>query len=161
MRVSGLIFVRTGCYVTLGLLFGMLAFARTSAHKRRTGRSPWHIHPLVWGIVSVFVTFLVTLLSIVYVAIFGTLVSVIACSTISQPSREPSATAGSRYRAVPGCSPVPELGPEVGPGQQSPPVTALKAWLPDPTGRHELRYFDGSGWTEHVADAGVISVDRS
>ena len=62
MRVSGLIFVRTGCYVTLGLLFGMLAFARTSAHKRRTGRSPWHIHPLVWGIVSVFVTFLVTLL---------------------------------------------------------------------------------------------------
>ena len=111
MRVSGLIFVRTGCYVTLGLLFGMLAFARTSAHKRRTGRSPWHIHPLVWGIVSVFVTFLVTLLSIVYVAIFGTLVSVIACSTISQPSREPSATAGSRYRRARVLT-----GPRIGPG---------------------------------------------
>jgi hypothetical protein len=40
-------------------------------------------------------------------------------------------------------------------------VTALRAWLADPTGRHELRYFDGSGWIEHVADAGVISVDRS
>jgi hypothetical protein len=161
MRESGLILVRTGCYVTLGVLFGMLAFARTNAHKRRTGRSPWHIHPLVWGVASVFVTFLVTLLSIVYVAIFGTLVSVIACSTISQPSREPGATAGSGYRAVPGRSPVREWDPAVGSVQQSPPVTALKAWLPDPTGRHELRYFDGSGFTEHVADAGVISVDRS
>ena len=160
MRESGLILVRTGCYVTLGVLFGMLAFARTNAHKRRTGRSPWHIHPLVWGVASVFATFLVTLLSIVYVAIFGTLVSIIACSTISQPSREPSATAGSGHRVEPGCSQVSEMGPAVGSGQQSPPATALKAWLPDPTGRHELRYFDGSGWTEHVANAGVISVDR-
>jgi uncharacterized protein (AIM24 family) len=30
-------------------------------------------------------------------------------------------------------------------------------WHPDPTGRHELRYFDGSQWTEHVVDAGVQS----
>ena len=37
---------------------------------------------------------------------------------------------------------------------------ALTAWLPDPTGRNELRYFDGSGWTEHVANAGVISEDQ-
>lgn len=31
------------------------------------------------------------------------------------------------------------------------------AWHPDPTGRHELRYWDGSQWTEHVADQGVQS----
>jgi len=32
------------------------------------------------------------------------------------------------------------------------------AWHPDPTGRHELRYWDGTQWTEHVSDGGVQSV---
>lgn len=30
-------------------------------------------------------------------------------------------------------------------------------WHPDPTGRHELRYWDGSQWTEHVSDQGKTS----
>ncbi len=33
------------------------------------------------------------------------------------------------------------------------------SWQPDPTGRHEHRYWDGSGWTDHVADGGVASTD--
>jgi uncharacterized protein (AIM24 family) len=32
------------------------------------------------------------------------------------------------------------------------------AWHPDPTGRHELRYWDGNQWTEHVSDGGIQSV---
>jgi uncharacterized protein YxjI len=32
-------------------------------------------------------------------------------------------------------------------------------WLPDPTKRHQYRYWDGSAWTEHVADNGVQSTD--
>lgn len=32
-------------------------------------------------------------------------------------------------------------------------------WLPDPTRRHELRYWSGDTWTEHVADEGVQAVD--
>ena len=32
------------------------------------------------------------------------------------------------------------------------------AWHPDPTGRHELRYWDGTQWSEHVSDGGVQSV---
>jgi uncharacterized RDD family membrane protein YckC len=32
-------------------------------------------------------------------------------------------------------------------------------WYPDPTGRHQHRYWDGSRWTEHVADAGVTGFD--
>lgn len=32
-------------------------------------------------------------------------------------------------------------------------------WYPDPTGRHEYRYWDGSAWTDHVADAGEASTD--
>lgn len=32
-------------------------------------------------------------------------------------------------------------------------------WLPDPTGRHEYRYWDGSRWTDDVSDQGTISSD--
>ncbi len=33
-------------------------------------------------------------------------------------------------------------------------------WYPDPYGRHELRYFDGTQWTEHVASHGRQSTDQ-
>ena len=32
-------------------------------------------------------------------------------------------------------------------------------WYPDPTGRHEVRYFDGTTWTEHVANNGLSALD--
>ncbi|MGD0942704.1 MAG: DUF2510 domain-containing protein [Acidimicrobiales bacterium] len=160
MRMTGLIFVRASLYLTLGLVFGMLAFMRTNAYKRRTGNSPWHIHPLVWGGVSVFVAFFVTLLSIVFVAIFGTLLSIVAWSPRLQPGRERGVTEVAEYKAgVPGYSPAAQLGPVPRSAQPPPAATALTAWLSDPTGRNELRYFDGSGWTEHVANGRVISVD--
>jgi hypothetical protein len=38
-------------------------------------------------------------------------------------------------------------------------VSIPPAWHPDPTGRHDHRWWDGTRWTEHVADAGVASVD--
>jgi hypothetical protein len=33
------------------------------------------------------------------------------------------------------------------------------SWLPDPSGGHELRYWSGSAWTEHVSDQGTASVE--
>jgi hypothetical protein len=32
-------------------------------------------------------------------------------------------------------------------------------WSPDPSGRHQHRYWDGVRWTEHVANDGVVSQD--
>ncbi|HUF98376.1 MAG TPA: phospholipid scramblase-related protein [Ilumatobacter sp.] len=32
-------------------------------------------------------------------------------------------------------------------------------WYPDPRGRHELRYFDGTAWTDHVSDNGITGDD--
>ncbi len=32
-------------------------------------------------------------------------------------------------------------------------------WYPDPTGRHQVRYWDGAVWTDHVADNGAQTVD--
>ena len=32
-------------------------------------------------------------------------------------------------------------------------------WYPDPMGRHQLRYWDGANWTEHVSSNGVQGTD--
>ncbi|WP_088318369.1 DUF2510 domain-containing protein [Kineosporia sp. R_H_3] len=32
-------------------------------------------------------------------------------------------------------------------------------WAADPYGRHEMRYWDGGGWTAHVSDRGVTGLD--
>lgn len=36
---------------------------------------------------------------------------------------------------------------------------AAEGWRPDPTTRHELRYWNGAAWTEDVSDAGATGVD--
>ena len=38
-------------------------------------------------------------------------------------------------------------------------TTTPPDWYPDPGGVHELRYFDGTQWTDHVSNHGVTSVD--
>jgi uncharacterized protein YxjI len=38
-------------------------------------------------------------------------------------------------------------------------VTTPANWYPDPTGRHQLRYWDGAAWTDHVATNGAQSND--
>jgi hypothetical protein len=40
------------------------------------------------------------------------------------------------------------------------PQDASVAWHPDPTERHELRWYDGSAWTANVSDQGVVSTDE-
>lgn len=40
-------------------------------------------------------------------------------------------------------------------------VSDPPGWQPDPWQRHGLRFFDGRLWTEHVADAGVASIDST
>jgi hypothetical protein len=36
---------------------------------------------------------------------------------------------------------------------------AEASWLPDPLGVHELRYWNGTTWSEHVSDQGATSID--
>ena len=39
------------------------------------------------------------------------------------------------------------------------PGTVPAAWFEDPMGRHQYRYWDGTGWTDTVADNGQQAVD--
>jgi hypothetical protein len=38
-------------------------------------------------------------------------------------------------------------------------MSIAAGWLADPSGGHELRYWDGSAWSEQVSDGGVTAVD--
>jgi hypothetical protein len=39
------------------------------------------------------------------------------------------------------------------------PAVSPPGWVADPYGRHELRYWDGDEWTEHVSDGGLVATD--
>jgi len=39
------------------------------------------------------------------------------------------------------------------------PAADIGRWETDPSGRYELRWWDGTSWTEHVAQAGQPHVD--
>ena len=41
----------------------------------------------------------------------------------------------------------------------SDPSTQGAGWHPDPSGQHELRYWDGETWTDHVSDEGQQATD--
>ena len=66
------------------------------------------------------------------------------------PSYEPAAAATPAAAAAPAAAHTPEPA-------AAPAVPA--GWYADPAGRFELRYWDGSTWTEHVSRAGQQFTD--
>jgi putative membrane protein len=48
------------------------------------------------------------------------------------------------------------------PIERSPDLGAAvpSGWYPDPSGRHQQRYWSAGAWTEHVSNDGVTTVDR-
>jgi len=45
------------------------------------------------------------------------------------------------------------------PAREPAPPLPPQGWFPDPTHRHEMRYWNGTSWTEHVADRGTEAID--
>ncbi len=61
---------------------------------------------------------------------------------------------------IPQAAPVPHAAAAPAPqASQAAPAAAPGAWHPDPTGRHQQRYWDGARWSEHVSDDGHTSTD--
>jgi len=68
---------------------------------------------------------------------------------------EPAATAAPATQTM-----APISTPSYQPAQQVAATPAVPAgWYADPAGRFDLRYWDGSAWTEHVSRAGQQFTD--
>jgi hypothetical protein len=70
-------------------------------------------------------------------------------------SQQTATTSPGQDEPSPGTSPIPSapaaVAPSapVGPAPLPPPM-----WAADPSGRHQMRYWDGSAWTDYVSDDG-------
>ncbi len=65
------------------------------------------------------------------------------------PSGAPVATSAAPPAAAPAAATPPAGGAA---GADAPPPGGKADWYPDPRGQKRLRYFDGTSWTDHVAD---------
>jgi hypothetical protein len=75
-----------------------------------------------------------------------------AKAEITADMSEQKSTGATPKQASHAPAPAPTLSPP-------PPPPTPAQWAKDPGGRHELRWWDGTRWTEHVANAGVTSID--
>lgn len=123
--------------LVLSLLVGFLAaFLGYGAAKRfetRAGVAAWRLPAGVWA----FIFFLSWLI--------GLVLFLIARSTTHRRDRSGRGRQQDDDR--------PHYG--IGPIEPAP----MAGWYPDPSGRHELRYWDGKGWTSHVRDGAAQGTD--
>ena len=186
MGTTGLTFLPSGWYLVFSLVLGALVYRNTRAFRARSGVNPWGIHPAAWGLVTV------------CLVLVGTVLSLVAMRTTTIRDRRQPGLGQLRGRdpttgASPGPGdPVPAIeaptgtrprgwrqhpaNPDFGdlptapayPGPPSPAATATSgspgpppgpSWHPDPSSRHQWRYWDGESWTEHVSDAGSPGQD--
>jgi len=79
-----------------------------------------------------------------------------------QPEPQPAPQA---WHPQPEAQPPAWVQPQVSPPASSPEAATVTAmtqpanWYADPTGRNELRYWDGIQWTAHVSSRGVTATD--
>lgn len=85
---------------------------------------------------------------------------------VEEPAGWGAAPAAAAAAAAPAAAPAPAPAPAPGgaaPAAATPAAAAAPAippdWYADPSGRFELRYWNGSAWTEHVARAGQQYTD--
>lgn len=81
---------------------------------------------------------------------------------VEEAAAEPTVADLAAQVSEPEAAPEPETTPEPEPVAEAAPAveSAVPAgWYADPSGRFELRYWDGNAWTEHVSRAGQQFTD--
>jgi Protein of unknown function (DUF2510) len=92
---------------------------------------------------------------------------IIAAGAAADPTPEPTPEPEPVVDPMPTTVYTPDPTPDPTPAATPEPVAAVAAaapavpagWYADPSGRFELRYWDGAAWTEHVARGGQQFTD--
>lgn len=172
--LTGLLFYRSSpLYLAFGVIIGLLNYRSTERFRRVTGKSPWGIHPIVWGLASVLVSLFVTVLAFIAMSTSnrrrmqngGAYGAGNGAGPQSNPfARYPSRPPQSPTRQPPGPHKFPQpqsSAPDPAISGQPVPATlsAPPGWQADPSGKYDFRYWDGDDWTEFVSQGGVTSSD--
>ncbi len=150
--------------MTGGEIFLLVLFAfgghRYSARTGMTrGTTPWHLPSVIWGLICL------------GLGPFGLLLEFVAVRTtkpVSMPvpvghgapgggSAPPSPWSAGAQPALEETATAMPFG--IAAADDGSGKSALFGWYPDPTGRHERRYWDGKGWTALVEDQRVTAND--
>lgn len=157
----GLVESSTLYWVTLfvSALGARAIYVASIRYRLRFGVTPWRLPSWAWS-----------LLVFLFLPI-GVVIFLIARAT-TRPRSAPQSLAGPALRGgigAPGGWPgsttpgstTPASADNYGLGGSHPPPERLPpaGWYADPAGRHELRYWDGKGWSADVSDGGARSLD--
>jgi hypothetical protein len=140
----------TTLLISLLCAFGGYRFSVRSALLR--GSTPWRMPSIVWGIICL-------------TGPLGLLIELVAVRTTKAPPipanignviGETAWSSATSYAI--GDTPVVTDSGHAAANDGS-GKTALFGWYPDPSGRHERRYWDGKGWTSLIEDNLVTAED--
>lgn len=165
--------------LVLAVVFAWLGYRMSVRHRAVRGVTPWRLPSAIWALICLVLQFIGIAIEILAElttrpplpsprtpGAAGAGIS--AASDVpdySLPYPRPAAPAGpatpadaGATEAVPAARDAVRIGPPPPPSDQEgrPP---LFGWYPDPSGRHELRYFDGRHWADLVVDGGEHSND--
>jgi Protein of unknown function (DUF2510) len=156
-------FIRTSpLFLVFGLFIGFMNYRNTERFRRITGKSPWGIHPLVWGLTSVFISLFVTLLAFIAMSTSQKRRMRQGQGSVFGGGGAPGPSGGypGRYPGQQLPLPQPTEHPSIATTQTAPPaLSAPPSWLADPSERFDFRYWNGEEWTEFVSKGGVTSND--
>lgn len=149
--------------LVFALVFSLLGYRMSVRHRVARGVTPWRLPSAVWALICLVLQFV------------GIALEILAELTTrpAMPATPPSTDQITAYPyayapPAPAAPDVQTLGAEVAVEDEEeavgPPLgadgrPASFGWYEDPVGRHEMRYFDGRGWTELVGDAGQAGTD--
>jgi hypothetical protein len=122
-------------FVFLALIYAMFAaftYRSSERFSKSRGSTPWRMPSMFWS-------FVVVMLG----PFIGGLLFLLARVTTDRRLARAGTGAVGGYPA----------------GQIPVVASPVAGWYPDPSTRHELRYWDGRGWSEHVMDGGSRTVD--
>jgi hypothetical protein len=161
--------------LVLSLVWAWFGYRLSEADRRTLGRTPWGLPSAIWALFW----FISLILGLVLYLIAhangvrraqqlrsGMAGSAMAVGAPSVAQRFPVYPQPANSTATPEEPPIEDAAPGAegstgSGGSATAPEVSPPAWHPDPSGRFQFRWWDGSEWTSHVATNGQVMIDTN